>query len=460
MIVINRILPAVLAAFWSLTLPALAQTLQHRPTNAATAPAEENPAEAGVYGLSAGTSLQVAIDRSYPMKAGEVIDGQLVYPLYVEGKLAVSAHTRVRGRVTSLMPDRKARWHARLNLDLTPFHTPQVEFDQIELTGRFIPLRTGGAVTGTPLLTLVASGSRPHKPLIAQEWAKARTAVRDRIAFFTAPGFGDRARQMLYSQLPYHPERIEAHMAWTFELAEPVPVPDLPEQSPVETQTSPANLANPEVWSVHALLTSEVTSATAKPGDPVRALVVEPVYDRTHELVVPEGSSLVGRVTISKPARSLGRNGKLRFTFQEVLFPRTSGGSAADRQVQGALGGATSQGKSDLLMDAEGTVTPKSKSSAVAPLLLTILAGRALDDDGNLVAHNGVSSNGFGLVGRIVGVAAGSRTLAAGIGYYAAALSTYNNFLRRGQDVTFPKDTRVEIETTPLRAPVIEPTRR
>jgi hypothetical protein len=108
-------------------------------------------------------------------------------------------------------------------------------------------------------------------------------------------------------------------------------------------------------------------------------------------------------------------------------------------------------------MDAEGTITPRNQASAIAPLLLTMLAGRALDNDGNLTAQTGVASNGFGLVGRIVGVAAGSRNLAAGIGFYAAGLSVYDNFLHSGRDVVFPKDTRIEIETTPLRAPLLTP---
>ena len=60
--------------------------------------------------------------------------------------------------------------------------------------------------------------------------------------------------------------------------------------------------------------------------------------------------------------------------------------------------------------------------------------------------------------GRIVGVAAGNRNIAAGIGFYAAALFHFTtNFLRSGRDVVFPHDTRIEIETTPLRAPVIKP---
>lgn len=41
--------------------------------------------------------MQVEITRHYPMKAGELLDGQLVYPLYLDGKLAVPAGTVVRG---------------------------------------------------------------------------------------------------------------------------------------------------------------------------------------------------------------------------------------------------------------------------------------------------------------------------------------------------------------------------
>jgi hypothetical protein len=239
---------------------------------------------------------------------------------------------------------------------------------------------------------------------------------------------------------------------WSFDLTQPVVLPDQPPASPPPAPVLPAKNAMPETWTVHALLTAGVTSATAKPGDPVRALVVEPVFDKDNEQVVPQGSELVGKVTAAKPAKSLGRNGKLRFTFQQVLFPQ-----GTDRQVQGALTGATAGSSQSLSLDAEGTITPRNQASAIAPILLTVLAGRALDNDGNLTAQTGVASNGFGFAGRIVGVASGSRNLAAGIGFYAAGLSFYENFLHPGRDVVFPKDTRIEIETTPLRAPVLTP---
>jgi hypothetical protein len=389
------------------------------------------------------------------MKAGETIEGRLLYSIYADGKLAVPENTILHGTVVALEADTKTRWHARLRGDFTPFHTVHVQFDELLLPSGPLPIVASTAADGAPVLHLSAPGASPKRSFVAREWAQAKSNLHDRIAVFTAPGKADRAKQLLYHQLPYHPERIEAHTAWSFELQRPLDLPAIPEPPPAAEQPAPGNTTsarNPETWSVHALLTRDLTSARAKSGDPVQALVVEPVYDKDKQLVVPQGSTLIGKVTSARAARPLGRNGKLRFTFQQVQFPE-----GYERPVEGSLAGAATEKTRNLSLDAEGTISPKNQSSVIAPLLLTMLAGRALDDDGNLTANTSVASNGFGLLGRIVGIAAGNRNLAAGIGYYAAALSIYENFLRSGRDVVFPKDTRIEIETTPLRAPVLTP---
>ena len=108
-------------------------------------------------------------------------------------------------------------------------------------------------------------------------------------------------------------------------------------------------------------------------------------------------------------------------------------------------------------MDSEGGVQPKSQNRVIVPLVLTLLAGRAFDDDGSQVANSAVASNGFGIVGRVVGMVASSRNVAAGIGIYGAALSFYDLWLARGHDVVFVKNTRIEITTTPTRAPLNTP---
>ena len=438
------------------TGPAFAQDLQHRPPTKPDTPLTPSPQIATTSApqvLPRGTNLQVEIRRQYPMKSPETIVGTLLHPVYADGRLVVPKGTTVRGRVVGLEPDRKARVHARLLGDLTPFHRPEVQFDELEVAGASLHIDAPAADNGAPTLQLSAPGVSPKKSLVRREIEVAKASLHDRVDWFTAPGFKERALQMLYHQLPYHPEAITAHTAWSFELRSPLDVP------PDGVVVSPVSLApasgKPETWSVSALLTSELSSLRAKPGDPVNALVIEPVYDKDKQLVVPQGSMLLGKVTAAKAARSFGRNGKLRFTFQQVRFP-----VGPEQPVEGSLGGATTEKTQNLQMDTEGTLTPRNQSSAIAPILLTLLAGRALDQDGNLTADTGVASNGFGLIGRVVGAAAGSRNLAAGIGFYAAGLSFYENFLRSGHDVIFPKDTRIEIETTPLRAPVLRPERQ
>ncbi len=427
------------------------QTLEHRPPPKPPAPHDSAALVADEPVLAKGTSLQVEIDRHYPVKIGEPIEAHLLHPIYAQGKLAVLANTALRGRVVALQPDRKTRWHARLRGDFTPFHTVQVQFKELLLPSGPVAISADAAANGAPMLHLAAPGASPRQSLIAREWAAVKSQLHDRVDFFTAPGKGDRALQILYHELPYHPERIEVHTAWSFELNAPLDLPTLP--APIPDTVAPASVArNPEIWAVHAILSHDLTSATAKAGDPLEALVVEPVYDRDKQLVVPQGSILAGKVSAAKAARFFGRNGKLRFTFQQVQFPE-----GFSRNVQGALAGAATEKSQDLSLDAEGTISPRNQSRAVAPLLLSLLASRALDDDGDMIAHNGVASNGFGLVGRVVGVAAGNRNFAAGLGFYAAALSFYDNFLHTGGDVVFPKDTRIDIDTTPLRAPVLKP---
>jgi hypothetical protein len=399
--------------------------------------------------LAKGTNLQVEIIRNYPMRAGEAIEGRLLHPIFVDGVLAVPANTVLRGTVVSLEPDKHSRWQGRLRADFTPFHIANVEFKELLLPGEAVPISTTGATAGETELHFAAPGATPQQSRLSRLWKQLKEKIHDQIAFITAPGLGDRATQALYRQLPLHPERIPVHTAWSFELTEPVP---LANYAVIPKQSEPEDSGKQEIWTVHALLTTAVTSARAKPGDLIEAHVVEPVFDREAQLVIPEDSTLVGRVTMAKAARSLGRNGKLRFTFQQIRFPE-----GGDRPVEGALAGGTAGLDQTLSLDAEGTVSPKSKSSVLAPLLLTMLAGRALDSDGNLTVQTGVASNGFGLVGRVLGLVTGSRNLSAGIGYYAAGLSVYENFLKHGHDVVFPRNTFVEIVTTPLRAPVLSP---
>jgi hypothetical protein len=158
---------------------------------------------------------------------------------------------------------------------------------------------------------------------------------------------------------------------------------------------------------------------------------------------------LVGEITQAKPARSFGRQGKLRFHFKELRLP-----SGFSQPVEGSLSQVDSNKSANLQIDPEGGIRPQSQNRVIVPLILTLLAGRAFDNDENQTLNRAVASNGFGIVGRVAGIVASSRNVAAGIGIYGAALSFYDLWLARGHDVVFSKDTRVEITTTPNRSPL------
>ncbi len=269
----------LVSAAFALSAFAGAQTLEHRsaaPDPAPVKPAAAAPAEPA---LAKGTSLQVEISRHYPVKVGEPIEAHLMHPIYADGKLVVPQNTALQGRVIALQADTKTRWHARLRGDFTPFHTVQVQFDRLELPSGTVPHLCCSGRQWRAGASTQAPGVSPKQSFIARRWAEAKANMHDRIAYFTAPGKGDRALQLLYHQLPYHPERIDANTAWSFELTAPV---DLPENTAAYARTcATASVSGKsEVWAVNATLSHDLTSATAKPGDPVEALVVEPVYDK------------------------------------------------------------------------------------------------------------------------------------------------------------------------------------
>ena len=52
---------------------------------------------------------------------------------------------------------------------------------------------------------------------------------------------------------------------------------------------------------------------------------------------------------------------------------------------------------------------------------------------------------GFGLVGMVIGMAAHYRPVSAGFAFYVAGLSVGTHVMARGNDVTFVKNTPMEI---------------
>ena len=395
------------------------------------------------------------------MKDGEPLEGRLLYPVYVDNHPAIPAKSVLYGSVIRLNSDRGRRIRSRLRGDFTPFHIPVVRFDRLVLPdGEVITIVSDRATDGVPILRLSPPPAKTKGSFIHRQIVQQKQRLKDAATVFTAPGRGDRLVQFLYTQLPYHPERIDTGTSWTVELATPLKLElkkspaDEEEQQTASEQdkqapAKKADAADPPLepaqeWRLHAYLEQTISSAKEKPGDTFQARVAQPIFDARHILLVPEGSLLIGEITQSKPARSFGRQGKLRFSFRELRFP-----SGFSEPVEGVLAGVDSNKSANLQIDSEGGIEPKSQNRVIIPLALTLLAGRALDNDGSRAAHGAVASNGFGIVGRVVGIVATSRNVAAGIGIYGAALSFYDLWIARGHNVVFVRNTRIEVTTTP-----------
>jgi hypothetical protein len=168
----------------------------------------------------------------------------------------------------------------------------------------------------------------------------------------------------------------------------------------------------------------------------------QPLVDQGR-LILPAGTSLRGSVLQVRPARCLHRNGQLRIVFREVILP-----DGAVQAVDTKLQGIQSDSADNAQLDSEGGT--KSTSSKTRYLSTGVSVGLALIGSGGRNDVGDASpiaggATGFKLIGLIVGVAYRSHTYGILMSAYGGSRSIYNNFLGRGRDIVFPKDTVMEI---------------
>jgi hypothetical protein len=203
---------------------------------------------------------------------------------------------------------------------------------------------------------------------------------------------------------------------------------------------------------VHARLVTALSSATAQKGQEVEAVLSQPLLDPEKHLILPQGSQLKGTVRQAAPARYRKRNGQLRIAFQELIPPE-----GVQRKVEATLEAVQASKEANVKLDLEGgaeATTPKTRylSTAVALTLAAASAHSDTDaDHGGTGASGDTSSrvaggiNGFKLVGMVLGLTVHSRALGYTMGAYGAGMSVYSNFLAKGREVVFPKNTAMEI---------------
>jgi hypothetical protein len=421
--------------------------------------------------LPAETPLALRIDEHLPMRDGQPVRAHLIYPVYANDKLLLPKDTIVTGSVVELRSDHSRRVRAVLGGDFTPFHKPVVHFTNFVLTdGASIPFTSDDATDGAPIFRAVptppAKGGFLHR-----QFDSLLSVARSDIAIFTGPEKGDRFVQFIYTQIPYHPQRIEKGTSWTIETSHSVELPAEPAPPSVavtpaakhhfwEEPLPPADPAKTDdgSWIVQANLDEPLSSETSKDGQTIKATVAEPIFNPDHTIAIPQGSTLIGSVTRAKPARKFGRTGVLTFNFGQLQVPHEE-----TRTVETRLTGADSA--RDIALTSEGQPKSKPQDKISLPILLALMASRPLDQDegkigggGNSLGKNAVGgAAGLGLVGTIIGLTGVSPNVAAGIGYWGAARATYYRWIAKGQKIDFAKNTRIVVETTPRHSAPMRP---
>jgi len=408
--------------------------------------------------VGAGVPLHVVLNKRLPVKnAGVPVEGHTVEPIYVFDDLVIPAGTRIVGRVSKVEGlSRKQRALTIANGDFTPYRKAYLDFDTVVFKdGSRLPVKTTVSQGAPNMVHLSADDHAKKKGHVSQAVQQARGEAKAReqktVQEITAPGKLERLKSALVAKLPYHQQTLPAGTSFTAELKAPLEV-GKEERLPNQLQKLGSEIPRGSI--VHVRLVTPLSSATDHKGSVVKAVVSEPVFSADHQLVLPEGARLEGVVTQAVAARRLGRNGQLRFMFRQIVV-----GPGAPRNVEASLQGVDAASGAHLTLDSEGgahAVTPKTHYAL--PAIEVFLAATSLDlDAGPNHLHPGYQHGpdvgggavrgaaGFAFVGSVIGLLAHSRPVSAGFAFYGAGWSVYTHVVARGSDVTFSKNTPMEI---------------
>jgi hypothetical protein len=450
---------------------AMSQTLTSRPAepvspspDAIALPAATLPEQSTSIPLivPAGAPLKVALDQEVRIqKVGQSVHGKIVEPVYCFDKIVVPAGSEVNGKISSIDGASKLkRTVAAMNANFSPYRQVHVEFDELVLAdGRRFPLHTVVSAASQGVLQFVPANIKKNTGATAEarhaasrkinevrqearrEWDAAKQQLHE-------PGKMHRLKRLGVAQLPYHPQYMDAGTTFNADLQTPL---DFGTEALGAEGLSAIGNPPPSGSVVHALLVTPLNSATAKKGEPVEAVISQPLVV-SNQLFLPEGSHIKGTVLQVRPARRLNRNGQLRVVFHQVAPP-----DGIEQKVEASLEGVEVAKGEHLTLDAEGgaqVTAPRTRYLTTG--IAVALAASSMSPDHDARFHGGDGggdpgagaangASGFGVLGTIVGALAHSRVVASGFGVYGAAMSVYSHFLARGRDVVYPKDMSMVI---------------
>lgn len=435
--------------------------------------------------VPSGTPLRIALDQRVRINhPGEVVHGKVVETVYSFDQEVIPAGSVATGHVKSIAPvSGLKRTMAYANGDFTPFHQYEVTFEAVTLPdGRQLPVKTTVTPGTAEVVHLVSNPAKQQeKGAAGRATDRAKTEAKGKIAEAkqqahegwakaTAPGKMHRIKEFVVAQSPYRRQYAQPGTRFVAELEAPL---DFGATTRTSEQLAAVGGEPTPDSTLKARLVAEVSSATATRGTPVSAILTEPLYSPTHQLILPANSRLVGEVIKAKSARKLHHNGELRVVFERI--ETSDEGVQALAQVQrevqapaersqamtGNLEGVEVDRRANMQLDEEGGArTTDSKTRYLSTGLAVMLAAAAshteTEHGTTETAGPGVRTaaggSGFRLTGALLSLVAKSTPVSAAIGAYGASNSIYANFLLRGRDVVLPKDTPLEIGFGPPHA--------
>ena len=442
--------------------------------------------------IPTGTPLRIALDERVRIDhAGEPVHGKVVETVYAFDQEVIPAGSVATGYVKRIAPvPGMRRTMAYANGDFTPFHGYEVAFDMVTLPdGRQVPITTTVMPGTAEVVHLVSNPAKQQeKGAAGQATDRAKSEAKGKIAEakqqahegwekLTAPGKMHRLKEFVAAQSPYRRQYAQPGTRFVAELDAPL---DFGATARTSEQLAAVGSEPVPDSTLKARLVAEVSSATATRGTPVTAVLTEPLYSPTHQLILPANSRLVGEVVKAKAARKLHHNGELRVIFERIETSEEATQALAQLQMQeqaqagrsqtpaqrsqpmiGNLEGVEVDRRANMQLDEEGgarTTDSKTRylSSGLAVMLAAAASHTEVEHGTTEMAGPGVRTaaggSGFRLTGALLSLVAKSTPVSLGIGAYGASMSIYANFLSRGHDVVLPKDTPMEIGFGPPHA--------
>jgi hypothetical protein len=414
--------------------------------------------------LKTGRPFRVALDQKISVHhTGQLVTGTVVEAVYAYDRIVIPSGTRVQGHIARLDAGSSlARARAYLGGDFSPPRQVVLQFDSLRFDdGREQPIATvvKGGVANVKRQVAKDSGASGVRGELTQrvtdQISSAKQQATDALAAVKQPHKMARLQDAIVAKLPYHPQYLTEGIIYDVALTAPLSFGTVTPPPLAAAGTLPA----PDSILTARLGTTLDSSKTPR-GTPLEAVLTEPVFSADHQLILPEGTTLTGEVTLAKQAQRFHRNGELRFLFETVQAP-----DQPKAPLLASLHSVQSSDDDHVTVDDEGgTTMANSKTRFIAPTLAILALRASIEQDGHRYADpdgdgsihtagSGAGARGvggffgFGLLGAAVGPIA--RPLGIGLSVMGAARTTYTNILGKGREMSFPADTPIQVRLAP-----------